>query len=513
MRDDNGRLAPPRVAGNGERGGVGQALAAVRLWWRRRRRLGHNRRLYRARQHHSASLPERRPRLAYLFAILPVLMIGSLLASGPFLYAVDNKIDTIFETPVPLPPIGEGSEGATALPIALPNWDKKERVNILLIGVDKREDDVYTRTDTMILVSIDPGAKTVGMLSLPRDLKVTIPKHGQDKLNAAYVYGDLDYGPGGGIRLLQQTIQQNFGVSVPYYGQVDFRGFEKIVDEFGGVNVDPPYPLKDDEYPTETNGYTSLYFPAGLQHLDGKMALKYARTRHPDNDFGRARRQQEVILALRQQAINHNLVATLYTKFFPLLDILAGSVKTNLSKDQSAALVNLGQQVSIKQYSLLTPVALVDECQAPDGDGNVIDYLCATDWSLVRKRVKEMIPNAPESLVLTPTPDPAAKIGVRNGTLRDRFAASSADRLKAAGFAGAVVDAAEAADRPQSATIVYVYGDKLDAALLVARTLGLSEGAVLRATGAAPGGVDILVVLGDDAPTTPPRPTPTPARR
>lgn len=438
--------------------------------------------------------------MAYLFAAVPVLLIGAMVLSGPLILRTDDVANRISVST----PVAASLDPATGDPqvanFVLPNWDKKERINLLLVGVDQRDDDTLPRTDTMILATIDPVAKTVGIMSLPRDLKVRIPGYPDDKLNASYVFGERDKKPGGGIGLLARTIRQNFGVPVHYFASVDFKGFERIVDTFGGVNVDPPYPIKDDEYPTETYGYTGLYFPAGLQHLDGKDALRYARTRHGDNDFGRARRQQEVLLALRQQA----LTLELPKRFNSLLTILGDSVRTDLPKEQWPALVQLGQSIpreNIKSYSIQE---YVYDCVETDAAGVEIAYLC-TDWTMVRKRVREMIPDLPQ--ITTLTPDARARIAVQNASGRPGFAARSVDFLKANGFAGAVVDPTLPANNQYLAqSVVYNYTNKGDMALLAATYLGLPEDAVVQGTGAPPPGVDILIVLGQDAPNAPPRP-------
>ncbi len=461
--------------------------------------------MYRA-QTRSTTLPERRPRLAYFFAIGPVMAIVAILGMAPFLYRVDATIGQSFVATAPSVTGELPIDVPGDVPIALPDWNKKERINIAVIGVDRRPDDEFARTDTIILVSIDPAGKTIGMMSLPRDMKVTIPGYGPDKLNAAYAYGDRDKRVGGGVGLLRLTLKSNFQLEVPYFAEVDFRGFEKVVDAFGGVDVDPPYPIVDDEYPTETYGFTKLYFPAGVQHLDGKTALQYARTRHGDSDFGRSQRQQEIILALQRQALAGNLI----NKFFPMLEILGSSVRTNLPREELPALANLASTIpQVKSYTLQD---LASEEIGPDGTSYV--HIETVD---ARKRLREMIPNI-GVVGPTPTPDLGVRIGVRNGTRRDRFAARSVEALKARGLSGAIVDptVVTEAPLPLAQTIIYEYG-RPDTAILAAKALGLTEESVLRGTGVAPGGVEILIVLGDDArdpnPTgTVPSAVPTPRR-
>ena len=468
--------------GAGNKGALGD-------WLQRRQRLGRARQAYRARNSRKLALPGRRPRLAYAFAIIPCLAVVAFLVASPFLYKIGETTGTILiETPISQQIDSSSTQGDA--PITLPNWDKQDRINILLVGTDQREGDPYSRTDSMIIVSVDPKTKTVGILSLPRDLQVNIPGYGLDKLNAAYIYGDIDKKPGGGIGLLERTILNNFGVQIHYFGSVNFQGFVKIVDAFGGVTVDPQYAIVDDAYPTETYGFTSLYFPAGVQHLDGKAALQYARTRHADLDFGRSRRQQEVILALRQQAVKGNLIQN----FYKLLDALKGQVQTDLQQQQIAQLANLGLSIpdgGIRQISLedlLVGKVGNDGSQYLDGD-----------WSQIRARVRQIVPDAGTAKIATPTPDATAKISVQNGTVRAGFAARTTDRLKARGFNGATVNANPVTDvsLPMTQTVIYEYG-KADTAILAARALGLTESAVQHATGSPPGGADILIVLGND---------------
>lgn len=478
-------------------------VRTAEAWWRKRQRLSRHRRLYRARTRTNLALPGRRPRLAYLFAIVPTLAIVALLAISPILYKVDAGFQEAFEpTPVSVQ-VQAGNPGEA--PVQLPNWDRQERVNILVIGVDYREGEQSARTDTMIVVSIDPKAKTVGMLSLPRDLQVSIPGYGDHKINAAYVFGEIDQRPGGGIGLLQRTIRANFGIQIHYYGAVNFVGFEKIVDTFGGVTVDPRYPIQDDEYPTETYGYTSIYFPAGLQHLNGQQALQYARTRHQDLDFGRSQRQQEVILALRQQAVKGNLL----NNFYKLFDVLKDSVKTDLKQEQIAQLANLGMSISDDKITQYTLQDLVTLGEGADGSSILVPI---EGWSTIRARVRQMVPNAGASAP-TPTPDLTAKIGVQNGTVRDRFAARTVEGLKARGLSGAVVDPTEVtgSELPVPNTIIYEWG-KTDTAFAAARILGLGEESVVRGTGTPPNGIDILIVLGNDATDLVPETKVTPRR-
>ncbi len=210
-----------------------------------------------------------------------------------------------------------GTPAAAAQPDApaptlapLPNA-LRDPVNILLVGVDKRPDpDDGVRSDTLIVVHLDPQERWASMLAIPRDSVVNIPHVGLAKINAAYAYGYMNaeaiYGTGteadaGGGALAAETVEQFLDVKVDYVAQVDFHGFAQLVDAVGGVAIDIERPLLDAEYPTEDYGVERVYIPAGLQVLDGRSALIYARSRHASNDFDRGKRQQQVLRALLDQ--------------------------------------------------------------------------------------------------------------------------------------------------------------------------------------------------------------------
>ena len=190
----------------------------------------------------------------------------------------------------------------------LPNIEsRKERVNILLLGIDQRDNKVDKgpwRTDTMILVSIDPATRSASMLSIPRDLWVTIPGYGENRINTAHATGDIRKYPGGGVALAKKTVWYTFGVPVHYYVRINFVGFEKMIDAIGGITIDVESAIHDDSYPDQNYGTMVVDIPAGVQHMDGKTALQYARVRHGRNDFDRMKRQQQVILAARDACVS-----------------------------------------------------------------------------------------------------------------------------------------------------------------------------------------------------------------
>lgn len=238
-----------------------------------------------------------------------------------------------------------------------PQWAGAEPVSILLLGIDERESQSGPwRTDTMIALMVDPVARTAAGLSIPRDLWVNIPGLEQSgKINTAHFLGDVEQYPGGGPALAQATVQALLDLPMQYYVRVNFSAFEKLIDLIGGIDVDVPEPIDDPLYPDSGYGYEPLYIPAGRIHLDGRLALKYARTRHGlSGDFERMPRQQQVILAVRDKLVQGGLLPGLVTQAGPLFQTLGESIQTNLTLDQLVQLVQLGAQIEPDRIQLQT---------------------------------------------------------------------------------------------------------------------------------------------------------------
>jgi polyisoprenyl-teichoic acid--peptidoglycan teichoic acid transferase len=232
-----------------------------------------------------------------------------------------------------------------------PGLPGRGRVNIILLGLDRRPNDGEgTRSDSMLLLSIDQDSQTANMMSIPRDLWVKVPGYGNNRINTSYFFGDQTRPGKGGPPLVKETLKQNFGVEVHYFVEIDFNGFRSIIDALGGVIIDVKKPLIDYEYPTEDFGIKRLYIPAGLQRMNGQTALEYARSRHADSDIGRNQRQQEVLLAIREQGINLGLLTNTQ-----LQNALIGTVKTDMTAGDIFSLGRLAATMrrdTIKQFSI-----------------------------------------------------------------------------------------------------------------------------------------------------------------
>jgi LCP family protein required for cell wall assembly len=248
------------------------------------------------------------------------------------------------DNPLVLPVVRGGETGATGVTgVPLPNYEKKERVNILLLGIDRRPDEKFSRTDTMILVTVDPNSKTAGMVSIPRDLWVAIPGYEEDRINKAYFLGQRYAYPGGGPALAMKTVQYNVGVPVHFYAQIDFDGFRQVVDTLGGIDIYVPETIDDPKFPDNNYGYDPFYIEAGQQTLDGYNALRYARTRATAGaDFSRAERQQAVLLAIKDKALQLNMVP----KIPELWTTMSGAFETNLELIDILELSQLADDIS-----------------------------------------------------------------------------------------------------------------------------------------------------------------------
>jgi LCP family protein required for cell wall assembly len=388
----------------------------------------------------------------------------------------------------------------TGQPVAvdIPNWDGVERVTVLVLGIDERKQETGPfRTDTMLLLTIDPASKTAGLLSIPRDLWVQIPAMNTDgKINTAHFLGDAYDYPGGGPALARVTVQENLGIPIDYTLRVNFDAFEKVVDAIGGAEICVPEVIDDPEYPCyDSYCFDPLHIDAGCQMMDGALALKYARTRHTGTDFDRAKRQQQVLLAIRDKVVKQNLLPQLVAQAPALLDTLQTAVKTDLSLEQMIQLAKLATQIDPKNIK-----------QATIDENMVVGYNTPTDPPQnvlvpIRDKIRELrdeffyIVPAANPIGTAPAPTSgAARIRVENGTQINGLAARTSDRLTAQGFNVVEIDSADRFDYAQSQIISYAADTTVAEA--VAQTLGLPLSSIVTST--ANSTIDLKVILGGD---------------
>lgn len=296
-----------------------------------------------------------------------------------------NQLPTPTPTPTPAP----ARSGWPSFTFQAP-WELGRRVTFLLLGIDARDAIEPARSDTMIIASIDPRTRSAAMLSIPRDLWVKIPTTPtatafvEDRINVAYALGKPLKYPGGGAALAKRAVEHNFNVHIDYVAQVDFRGFERAIDALGGITVEAPKVLADTEYPTDDYGVMSVYFPPGAQRMDGRLALIYARSRHADSDFERARRQQSVILAARDEAMRLDTLARLPE----LINAARSALWTDVPALELAKIARAAQQIERQRIvSRSFDAAMCYGVSGVDGAN-----LLMPRWPAINKAVDELFP-------------------------------------------------------------------------------------------------------------------------
>ena len=232
--------------------------------------------------------------------------------------------------------------------VAVAPWQDPRRVSILLLGIDQRAGETGTfATDTIILLSLDPVGKTGALLSIPRDLWVHMPGLNQPgRINTANIIGDdINYPGGGGPAYAAKVVEKELGITIQHYVLINFEVFTTLVEAIGPVEVCPPEPIDDDKYPDGSYGFITIHFDAGCQALDAERLLQYARTRHSDSDIGRASRQQEVILALRDRVLSTGGVLGLLPKVPALWRSVQDNIRTDLTLDEIISLARTAESI------------------------------------------------------------------------------------------------------------------------------------------------------------------------
>jgi len=353
----------------------------------------------------------------------------------------------------------EDAAGGTPQPLATPS----NRVSVLLLGIDCRPDELVCRSDAMMVLTLDEDTGTAGMLSLSRDLLVPIPgtppaaaanaggtlddpagvgilapyRGSKAKLNTANFFGDLNHFPGGGPELARQTVSNFLGQPIDYWIRVNFNGFRYMVDQLGGIDIDVPTAINDPEFPDEGNGYAPLYIPAGHIHMDGQLALDYARTRHQDSDYQRARRQQQVVLAVKEKLLQPGELASLLPRLPGIAMTLAQSVQTNMPIATAATLARQLAELDLKDVTQV----VIDDTMGRDGNDATWGFVLIPDMTRVRAATARAFADHPmlaEAPLGSPTPttiqDEAARVAILNGTAQKDLPNLVAMSLAGTGF-------------------------------------------------------------------------------
>ncbi|MBT4153232.1 MAG: LCP family protein [Candidatus Magasanikbacteria bacterium] len=388
--------------------------------------------------------------------------------------------------------------------------EHKDRINILVLGQGGPGHDGPYLTDTIILASIKPSTGQVAFTSIPRDLAVDIPNYGVGKINHVNAFAEAKKRDSG-IGATTKIIKDIFDQEVHYAIRVDFTAFEEIIDDIGGVSVTVDRTFADYQYPAANHEYQTVSFTKGVQSLDGETSLQYVRSRHGNNgegsDFARSKRQQKVILALKEKILSFETLAN-PLKLNGILDSVSKHVLTNMDFADMIALLKLSKELDTSEILTLT----LDS--GPDGylvsgksnRGAFILTPASGSFEQINGAIENIF-EAQNKTFTDNTPTQAAPLSdytganleVQNGTWRAGMASRTKGFLISKKFA--VLHVGNTEERPQSKSAVYLVTEGAaakEAAEGLASLLSIPVRTTLPAGEAASTSTDLLLILGED---------------
>ncbi|MBI5824437.1 MAG: LCP family protein [Chloroflexi bacterium] len=387
----------------------------------------------------------------------------------------------------------------------LPQWDGASRINIAFFGLrgdDGQREGCPTCTDTIMVLTVDPVTKTAGMLSIPRDMWVNIPGAGYSRINTAWAIGENAKLPGGGPALAMQTVSQFIGVPIHYYVQVDFGIFVSFINLIGGIDV-----YVEERMVLDPLGGGQDHFvlkPGDYRHLTGPRALAYARCRHESQgcsggDVGRAKRQQQVILAIRDKVLEPETFATLITQAPQLYAEFSSGIHTNMSLEDAIQLAVLAKDIrvdDIKRGVIDTTMAIPADTTINGVPANVLRPVP----DLIRiLRDEIFVPGGPLSPLAQGDPvtlmqSDQAKIRIINNTYTAGLEERTASFLTAQGMQ--VVEYGPPTGASNTTKII-LYSSKLYALRYLTELFGVESSQIIIQPDPA-STVDIEIRIGED---------------
>ncbi len=400
-----------------------------------------------------------------------------------------------------------------------------DRINILILGEGGPGHDGPYLTDTIIIASIKPSTNQVAMVSIPRDLVVNIPGYGLRKINNANAFAEMKVS-GSGPATVQNVIQNTFDIPIHYYVRVDFAAFEELIDKVGGVKIEVDNSFTDYEYPIKgredaipiSSRYKVLKFTSGIQYMDGKTALEYARSRHGDNgegsDYARSRRQQKVLLALKDKLLSFQTLANPGT-INNILTTIDANILTNLSISDMITFAGMAAELNTKEiinvplddsptghlhsgYDAIGAFVLTPKTGNFDEITTAIKNIFdATSTTSITKMTETKTP-IQETLPVNTNKTASATVEVHNGTWAPGLAAQIKTRLTQKQFV--VQTIGNSINRPQTKSGIYIVSNSAD----LEKVKQLREELNIPVQKTVPTGenyantTDILVILGED---------------
>lgn len=328
----------------------------------------------------------RRPKVGGAVVVLTAIVVVSHLWAAAVAWSLYEAAGRVFVPPVAGPIVTPIESGAPASsypqpPSPEPTQERvSRRINILVTGIDSSQSRNHALTDTLIVVSVDPDTGHVAMISFPRDIARFKLSNGgvfTGKINSLMVEADKNptLYPGGGLPTVIRELGFLLGVPIQYYAAVDLEGFARLIDAVGGVTIDNPRAINDPSYGGWSDGRVGFHLSAGVHKLNGETALAYARSRKGsgDNDFTRARRQQQLLVALRDRLTD----PTLLPQMASIIDAGSRVVRTNFPQDKLNEMLTISQSVegddAIRRIVLGPPYAKNPPAGTPGGYQLVLD--------------------------------------------------------------------------------------------------------------------------------------------
>jgi LCP family protein required for cell wall assembly len=399
---------------------------------------------------------------------------------------------------VPPPPVVSIPE--SDLP---PAWDGASRINVLLIGLDYRDWEAglgAPRSDTMIVLTIDPLTKTAGMLTIPRDMWVNIPGFGYSRINTAYSSGEGNRLPGGGPALASKTVEQFLGVPIHYYAQIDFNAFVEFIDLIGGIDIYNDQDLRLD--PVGSGKDKIRLTCCGMRHLNGVKTLAYVRYRKDkEGDVARSKRQIKVILAIRDKVLAPENFPVLLGKARQFYEEFSAGIKTNMPFDTALQLGVLARDIpveGIKQGVIDYSMVALEGTQINGVDASVMKPL-PDKVRVLRDEVFTVGgPVSPMAALGDPTAlmtADGARVRLLNGSFSPGLEVNTGNYFLQQGMA---VTEVGSADRQFDRTVIVLHAPKLYTLKYLQAVFGLGSSNQILISPDAASTVDIEVFLGND---------------
>jgi len=419
--------------------------------------------------------------------IVGLVGLGILAAVAWLALIVVSRIDELF-----LP--GQGIGGLPALP-GVERDAAEGQVNILVMGLDRRphEGELPTRTDTIFILMVDGSTETARILGIPRDTWVDIPfRDGegvdQGRINTVFARGESQNYPGGGPGLVKEVIEDTTGIPIDRYVMIDFEGFVEVIDELGGIDVYVTEEVNDPTYSrTELPGdYTPLHFEVGSYHMDGQTALDYSRTRYDSSDLDRIQRQQQVIFAAIDKALELDFARL--DKITDLWGEYKDAIDTDVNDIQAPGYAALAARIDPSRITALSLASATVPYTTPFGE-----QVLLIDKDIVQEIVGALMTD-------TRLNEEAASVEIHSSYgLTDELI----DYLATYGFASGLITAAPVSGEVRPLTEIVDFTGKSHTVDRLADVLEVEASQIRSASNgdkdlATNGDADIVVIMGAD---------------